>query len=677
MKRKYLAGFRILLLAVASLLLVSAVSVAEEWVVEPYTTKMVNETTQLTKLTIGQGADLTAPAGHTLTLTVDGVETGQVLKSWTGKEYKFVPGVYKGDVVLTVAESNEVTRVSVGGGMPDGGAPPQGGVSGGTSGESARGGAPPAGGMPSAGASRGGPYSFREALYLGANGIDYGKSVLAAVQGEKPSGFTIQNIRIRSQGSLYKDPTSPGGTGFTGIYAAGGHYTIKNVDIDFFGDGLNDFIGDGAGIVAGGKDTRLVLDHVNIENHGVVRAGLIVKDGSKVVVKNSNIHIRGGVLPPDDPFGQSGEMRSTLWISGMSGTTRATSILGENTEATYIDSSISSDGWGVLSTDGTKNVHLNAINCKVSLTGKAGYGNYNDPSAHVAYYGCDLDMATFASAIGSGDVYYGDCSPKVVAKLNKEFDLGLTQEEIKSIPVKPTIINSRNHAVMWHRSGNPLTIDGGTTINTAKSTFLVSGVPAALTMDGSGGAQINTGNGVIMQVASDDQPAGMGQGSGGYEEPTSAPEPIKGFDNTATAEAATANFSNIDLQGDFYNSVGWGKLTDKLNMALNFDNASITGVISASESHHPSPRITKANFREFHTITDTPKPAVNNGVIVNLAHGSNWTVTGTSYLTKLVLDKSSSVTPRKDTSLSMTVNGVKTKIAPGKTYTGAIVVSVE
>lgn len=699
MKRKQLRRVWILFFIVILLLFSTIASAADEWVVEPYTTKTVNETTRLKKLTIGESADLVAPEGYSLTLTVDGVETGQVLKEWSGKEYKFAPGVYRGDIVLTVAEANNVARAMTGGSMPEGA--PQGGMPDGARGEGMpeaagargaglpEGGMPPGSGMPigtggtgavaAAPVTRtGGAYSFRQALYLDENGIDYDKSVLAAVNGEKPSGFTIQNIWINSEGSLYKNPSSPGGTGFTGIYAAGGEYTIKNVDIDFFGDGLNDFIGYGAGIVAGGENTKLVLDNVHIHNHGVVRAGVIVKDGSKVVVKNSDIEIKGGVLPPDDPFGQSGEMRSTLWISGMKGNVRATSVLGENTEATYINTSVSSDGWGVLSTDGTKNVHLNAINCKVSLTGEEGYGNYNDPSAHVAYYGCEFDMATFASAIGSGDVYYGDCTPKVVASLNKKFNLGLTKEEIKSIPVKPTIINSRKYAVMWHRSGNPLTVDGGTIFNTAKTTFIVSGVPAVLTMDGAGGAQINTGNGVIMQVASDDQPAGMmGEGSVAYEEPATAPEPIEGFDNTSADEAATANFSNIDLQGDFYNSVGWGKLTDKLNMVLNLDNVTITGVISASESHHPSPRITKANQREFHAITDTPCPAVNNGVIVNLSNGSNWTVTGTSYLTQLAIDKSSSVSVRRGAEIYMTVNGAKTEIASGKTYTGAIVVSVK
>ncbi len=695
----------------ALILVLTLAGCGKSKIVEPGSTWEVTETTKLSTLTIADGASIKAPEGYSVTMTVDGVETGQVLESWTGKNYKFAPGAYKGDIVLTVAKANMVSRVSTGGGapgagggreggMPEGGMPgvagtpgagaPEGGMpgaAGGAPGVAPQGNTPggtgagtPEGGMSGAtGAPAGrssGPYAFRQALYLDKNGIDWDKSVPAAVKGEKPTGFEIGNIEIISNGSLYKDAASPGGTGFTGIYAAGGEYSIKDVKIDFYGDGLNDFIGYGAAIVAGGKGTKLVLDNVTINTRGVVRAGVIVKDGSRAIVKNSSIKALNGVLPPDDPFGQSGEMRSTLWISGMTGTTRATSVLGEDTQATYINSSITSEGWGVLSTDATKNVYLTAINSKVNNSGEEGYGNYNDPDAHVAYYGCEFNIATFASSIGSGDVYYGDSTVEAVAGLNEKLGLGLTDEELKAIPAKSTIINSKKYGVMWHRSGNPLTVDGGTTFNTPKTTFLVLGVPAVLKMDGSGGARINAGNGVIMQVMSDDEPPGvMGQGNAFYEEPATAPQPIAGFDNTSADGAATADFSSIDLKGDFYNSVGWGKLTDKLNMALNFNKASITGVISASESHHPSPKITKENQKEFHSVTDTVRPAVNNGVIVNLKGGSTWAVTGTSCLTSLIIEDGSNVTAPEGYKVAMTVNGVKKDIKAGR-YSGKITLTL-
>jgi hypothetical protein len=718
MNKRFIKALAVIFAATMLMLLMSGCGKSQ--VVQSGATWEVTQTTKLSSLTIGDGAAIKAPEGYSVTLTVDGVETGQVLESWTSKNYKFVPGTYKGDVVLTVAKANMVSRSGGGGGAPEGGMPgaatgaragaPEGAARGAARGEGAgarEGGMPgaaaragagvPEGAAPGAargagagapgaaaagaaggrGGRTGGAYAFRQALYLDEKGIDESKSVLAAVKGNKPSGFEISNIEIKSNGSNYESPTSPGGTGFTGIYAAGGEYNIKNVKIDFFGDGLNDFIGYGSAIVVGGENTKVVVDNATINNKGVARAGVIVKDGSKVIVKNSKIQALNGILPPDDPWGQSGEMRSTLWISGMKGTTRATSVLGANTQATYINSSVASEGWGALSTDGTNNVHLTAINTKVINTGDEGYGNYNDPSAHVAYYGCEFNIGTFASAIGSGDVYYGDSTAEAVASLNEKLGLGLTAEELKAIPEKPTIINSKKYGVMWHRSGNPLTVDGGTTFNTPKTTFIVLSVPAVLTMDGAKGAKINPGNGVIMQVMSDDEPGGSGTMGAGdsFDEPTTAPKPIAGFDAAASEGAATANFSNIDLKGDFYNSVGWGRLTDKLNMVLNLDKSSVTGVISASESHHPSPKITKANQNEFHSITDTARPAVNNGVIVSLTNGSKWIVTGTSYVTSLSIADGCTVAAPEGSKVVMSVNGVNKEIKPGK-YTGKIALTV-
>jgi hypothetical protein len=682
MEKRYVRMFAALFVVMMLILPSAGYCVSKK--IESGSTWTISETTRLTSLTIENGAAIKAPEGYSVTMTVDGVETGQVLEKWTGKDYKFSPGSYTGDIVLTVTKANNVSRISTGGGMPgaaEGGAPGGRGAAPGAGAAPATG-APGvqgsalggvAAGAPVAGVATtrvGGDYIFRQALYLDKNGIDESKSVLSAVKGEKPAGFNIHDIEINSKGSSYKDAASPGGTGFTGIYAVGGQYTIKNLKINFIGDGLNDFIGYGAGIVTAGKGTKLVMDNVTINNQGVVRAGIIVKDGSKAIIKNSRIDCRNGVLPPDDPWGQSGQMRSTLWISGMKGNVRATSVLGEDTQATYINSSISSEGWGVLSTDGTKNVNLTAINCKVAHTGPEGYGSYNDPTAHVAYYGTEFNVATFASAIGSGDVYYGDSTPEAIAAVNDKLGLGLTTEELKSIPNKPTVINSKKYGVMWHaRPGNPLTVDGGTTFNTPKTTFIVCGVAAVLNVDGAKGTRINPGNGVIMQVMSDDEPPGMmGQGTSPYEEPTTAPQPIAGFDNTSVKDAATANFTNIALKGDFYNSVGWGKLTDKLNLSLNLNKSSIAGVISASESHHPSPKISKENQTEFHSITDTAKPAVNNGVIVNLTNGSMWTVTGNSYLTGLTIADGSTVTAPQGSKVNMTVNGAKTEIKAGKYY---------
>jgi len=637
----------------------------------------VTETVKLSKLTIEDGANITAQDGYRLTMTVDGVETGQVLKTWEGVDYKFAPGAYKGDIVLTVTKANDVFwSMSSGRGMAEG--------------EGA--GAPDA-----AGGSSTDLYPFRQALYLDKDGIDNSRSVLAAVQGEKPAGFEIKDIKIESKGSFYKDPTSPGGTGFNGIYVAGGEYNIKNIEINFIGDGRSDFAAQGTAIVASGKGARLVLDNATINTQGVVRSGIIAKDQSNVIVKNSNINVKNGLLPPGwlSPMNPP-QMRSTLWISGMTGTTRATSILGNGTQATYINSSISFEGWGGLSTDIGDKSKLTTINCKIDNTGNAGYGEYNNSNAITRILGCEFNIATIGLGSDSGAVTVGDSTREAVEALDKELGLGLTAEDLKSIPVKSTTINSGFQGVMWHGTGCALTITGGTTINCKDTMFVDKGAYTDIQVDGAQDARLNPGNGVMMQVMDDDEPprdSSKGDETGGfgeYVEPTGPVAKDNSHDiYTAKETDALAKFSNIELKGDFYNSARGGQKISMMggnvncsrNLGLTFDNAKITGVITASDALHYYngkyyPKIGVKDMAVFNRVINTPSAAVNNGVIVNLTNGSKWTATGTSYLTRLVLDSSSSVTAEKG-SVSMTVNGNKTDIKPGQTYTGAIVVCVK
>jgi hypothetical protein len=675
MKRKLLLGFQISIFLIITIVFAAALMAADEWVVPSNTTKTVNSTTKLSKLTIQDNAILTAPDGYRLTLTVDGVETGQVLKTWEGVDYKFSPGTYKGDIVLTVSKANDVVWTGAGGGPSEGGAP--GGGAGGFG-----------AGMPDF-------YPFRQALYLDINGIDGSKSVLAAVKGKKPAGFEINNIEIKSVGTSYKDSNSPGGTGFNGIYAAGGEYNLKNIKIDFVGDGRSDFVAAGTAIVAAGKGTKLVLENVDIRTRGIVRSGVIAKEESNVIVKNSKIDVKNGLLPPDyESTMNISQMRSTLWISGMTGTTRATSILGTGTKATYINTSISFEGWGGLSTDIGNASKLTVINSKIYNTGTSGYGQYNNSSAITKILGCEFNVGTLGSGMDSGSLFLGDSTPEAVKALNEELGLGLTPKELASIPVKHTVINSGYQGMVWHGNGGNLTITGGTLFNTKATLFINKGVRTDIQADGSQGAQLNSGNGIIMQVMDDDEPPRDSKTNNflDYEEPTG---PVKKDDAhdiyTSKESDSLAKFSNIQLKGDFYNAVRGGPknsimggiVSGSKNLMLTFSNAGITGVISAADALHYYngkyfPKIGKSDFKAFSAVVNMPSPAVNNGVIVTLTNGSKWTVTGTSYLTKLVVEKGASVAASSGRALSMTVDGGQpiTSIPAGE-YKGNIVITVK
>lgn len=598
-----------------------AVGENETWVVE--------ETTHLHKLTIAEGGTIAAPEGYSLTMTINGVEIGGVLVETQGSETQIAPGSYQGNIVLTVSEANPVVYQSY-------------------------------------------TFPFRQALYLDDTGIVDAKSVLAAVKGCKLRADHLKAFKISSEGE-----------NFNGIYAESGNYSIQKAKINFFGNGRSDFAGYGAAVMSTGENTTLVLDRACILTEGVVRTAVVATGGSNMIVKNSYIQTHDGILPDDyEPTIDTPQMRSVPWMLSLTGNCRATNLLGTDTKATYINSYIGAEGWGALSTDGCTDPQLTAINSKIAITGEDGYGSYVIGNATERFLGCEFDVATYATICRGGSIYYGDSQRETIAQLNTDLSLGLTDRELGSLRVKPTIINSNRFGVMWHGSGT-VDVSGGTIFNTAETTFLDKGQVVTITVDGSEGTQLNPGNGIIMQLMDDDDPGPdltTMLNTETYYEPTAPPTRNPDFDLTSTDDAATATFSNINLKGDFYNAVGWGKLPSdsspvQQNMVLSFVNTSITGAISASEAHHRIATITSETYYELGAITNTPTAAINNGVIVSLDEDSNWMVTDTSYLTYLTIAEGATISAADGGSIHMTVDGVETAMVAG-TYEGTIVISV-
>jgi len=590
-------------------------------------TDVITTTTHLCRLTIASGATLTSTEGTSLTLTVNGVETGSALTETGGTDTVLVPGTYSGDVVLTVTEEFPVDFGKL-------------------------------------------VFPFRQALFVDGEGVDAGRSVLAAVTGGRVTDSEADGINIRSNGEA-----------FDGVYVDEGEYTLENPNITLDGNGRSDFVGYGAAVVGSGKQTKLVLDHAHISNHGTVRTGIVATEGSNVVVKNSSIRVRNGELPSGYISTVNTElMEDAPWMLGISGDVRATNLLGEGTKATYINSTIASEGWGALSTDNGSHGQLTAIDSTVANTGEDGYGSYAIGKATERFLGDQFNVASYATINRGGDVTYADSTHKAVAALNEELELGLSKREIAALPVRPTVINSRRFGVMWHGAGSAH-VKGGTRLNSRKTTFLDKGQAVEVTVDGSEGAQLNPGNGVLMQLMENDDPGpvmveGNLVNAGVYTEPTGEVVKDSGFDVTeAQAEDAQASFSDISLSGNFYNGFR-GTESSAKNLDLAFDDSRLTGVISASEAHHAISEIDSSEYRQMGEVTNTPSEVVNNGVIVDLEGASRWTVTGTSYLSNLTVGSGAKVTAPKGESVTMTVDGVATAIVPGTTYTGQITLSV-
>ena len=237
--------------------------------------------------------------------------------------------------------------------------------------------------------------------------------------------------------------------------------------------------------MATGTNARVTVDRARIDNEGVARAGVVADGGSNVVVKNSRIHTENGVLPAG--YRSTVDLRymqQAPWMLGIVGNVRATNLVGENTQASYIDSSISSEGWGVLSVDTGENTKLTSINSRIATTGDEGYGSYAIGNATERFLGSRLDVDTCAAINRGGSIHYGDSSREAVAALNTELELGLTRRELGALRERRTVIDSERWGVMWHGAGS-VRVDGGTIVNTERATFLDKGQR----IDGSDGAR--------------------------------------------------------------------------------------------------------------------------------------------------------------------------------------------
>jgi hypothetical protein len=484
----------------------------------------ITETTELDTLTIGEGGTITPPPGKSVTLTVNGIEQGQKLAATAGYDLVFVPGTYTGVVVLTVAEANPVEYTPLG-----------------------------APGSPTTPIVQ----PFRQALCVDSTGLSEFKSVMAAVTGTQPTATSAEGLTINSIGEC-----------FNGIFAASS-YAVKNAEINLTGNGRSDFSGYGAGVVGTGQGTTLVLDGVNITTTGVARSALIANDGANVIVKNSEIQSNNGDLPADYvPTTDTAQMRSAPWMLGLSGNARATNLLGTGTKAAYVNSSISSEGWGALSTDSCISPTLTAINSQISVTGEDGYGSYGIGGATEYFLGCDFSVPTYATISRGATLYYGDSTPEKVAQLNSSLRLGLTPDELTAIPNQGTMVNSLRYGIMWHGGGTSgdaglVDISGATVFTTAEAVFLDKGQAVKVSVDGTNGAKLTPANGVIMQLMDDDDPGPdptTMENNGVYNEPATPAEVEKSHDLQRAVEGkdAVVMFKNIELTGDFFNSTRGG-----------------------------------------------------------------------------------------------------------------------
>ena len=488
------------------------------------------------------------------------------------------------------------------------------------------------------------PHHFRVGLYVDDGKVIPEKSVKAAIVGGQVSDASATGVSITSNEEK-----------FNGILVTGNSkYSIVNPTIRFTGNGGNDFAGYGAAIMSSGT-AEVTVSHAKITNKGAVRTAVFVGGNSTMHVKNTTIDVANGTLPADYKFTiEVGKMMAVPWMLGLTGNIRATNLV-DNGTAYYSDSHIRTQGWGALSTDDTKRVRMYVSNTTVEAV-ESGYGAYTigdsvDRFSHSTLNVHDYGMIMAAN--GSGTFTNG------------------------------TIVNSGRFGVMMHSGiglNGTLLIEKGSIFNTKSTAIQVKGRGANIIVDD---AQLNAGNGILLQAMINDDPMAPGGpggpgapgGPGGPPAPAGAvvgvqsPAPIA---NAADGNTVHATFRNVTLQGDIINS-----RPSQGDMLIRLEKASLTGGISTAIAEPSTGKTATADT--YYLIGDVKNTFAasteKNGLRLTLADGSTWTINQTSYLTKLTIAPGATLTAQPGFVATLKVNGATRPIAAG-TYAGKIVVEV-
>lgn len=571
---------------------------------------MVPETTRLFGLVIREGAAITAPEGKQVTMT------------FNGDNLPIAPGTYEGDIVLTVTEDIPVHAVT--------------------------------------------DAIFRAGLYVENGAVVPEKSVLAAVVGGTVEDGHADDITITS----CEDD-------FNGVMVAGrGEYTLDRPQIHFRGNGSNDFIGQGAGVMATGE-AKLTINHAHLTSYGAAR-GTIFGGGHGVLeVNDSVIEARPGVLPADyvDSI-QPGEMRCVPWMLGLRGNCRATN-LADYTTAYFNRCKLTSESWGVMSTDGVEHVRSYIKDCEIKITGESGYG---------AFALLDTEVTLDHSTIDVPD--YG----MVSSMANATF-------RVKN----GTVIHAGRFGGMSYRLVDGLfEMGSGCEIHAGETVFLTKGCPCTYTAEA---AVLTTGNGVLLQMMDTDDPFNP---KGSYSDPVEEDQYIEGRDLTRAVkgEDCFVVLKDMEVNGSLFNATSdlkfefiplmplpgepggppleplpdgtmpkFSKMMGNgpMNLSVTLEHTTLTGCISSAKAVHRVPKIDKSNCEELGEVINTPRPAINNGVIVLVDGTSVWRTEQVSYLNRLTLEPGGQILRADGSPAEMTVDGVQTELRPG-VYQGAIVI---
>jgi len=590
-------------------------------------TWLVKENTRLSELTICERAVLKAPEGKYLTLTVNGI----------GKDIK--PGLYKGDVVLSVTDNYLMTPHAL---------------------------------------MRGNQISrnFHTAILIDDGRVVPEKSTPAVVYGGEVTDTKTEGIYIASEEES-----------FNGIVIAGDtEYTINNVKMDLDGFGDNDFIGVGAGVTAI-DNARVTINDSEFNMSGVTRCAVHVGGDSVVTLNNCKLFNHS---PDTDWLG------GFSWQVGFTGSNRLAQLT-DNATVYYNNCRLKTNGWGILSIDGSdKHVKMYVKDSTLELSGPRahGYGAFCIGANEVTFDHCTVDVNGYPMMVmGMG----GENRPSIINGClikGRRFGAFVCSDKNSVFTIKDSTFQTDKSTLVIKGSATTINIDN--TVMNAKNGVIVqlmdtdeSGMNVTEYRVPVGIVDVALPNRDLTNISpTEDVNINIANSNirGNFFNSTTN---IRAYKNSATGGMGSFHDTVVGVsQGPSQSAAptgaapagegpgepgGANDLRGPKNLGLNFTNVRIEGVISsATQAYREGLTVIREDNRhELSNITQKAAETVNNGVIVSLDKDSVWIVTGASYITSLTIDEGAEVKAPEGKGLTMLVNGKKTKIAPGR-YTGKI-----
>ncbi len=341
------------------------------------------------------------------------------------------------------------------------------------------------------------------------------------------------------------------------------------------------------------------------------------------------------------------------------------------------------------------------------------------------YFVIRFDVRVFALAVGGHNfpVLVGPSSRENLESMGDRLDL--LREELGGsfdpVQERPSVIRSGKFIGMWHHSSaQSFTFQPGTILAAGDPAFLIkSSARRNMPKIYCDGVKIRAPR-IVHLMESDDAGMGSMTHDGTWapcKEVIFSPVSQEDFDRTDPADEnnAVSAYRNMDISGDFYNSV-WSTCQ---NLYLRFEGCRVEGFISAATAKHRhvsylyamdgagnkictdlsgrkyvTRTVREEKFPAVHTFPDTdasgafvydtedtetytpvgygiwnqnpeyladmditPSEPAGNGVIAELTGGTRWTVPGDCWLTSLTIEEGSEVLPPAGKTLRLLVDG--------------------